>query len=144
MRALYFALFTALAVFFTGAGAWAQRADECGVNWSPRGSFMTDSDREAATLMATRHGEVHWRETPGQSRAPTACEDPNDPRCHVEQADPPGRVLPFGAVGADALAAMGWDLDVPWAVEVDVDFPATERGGPRAGHALALLRPPAR
>jgi hypothetical protein len=144
MRALYFALCTALAVFFTGAGAWAQSADECGVNWSPRGSFVTASDREAAAQMATRLGEVHWRETPGQSRAPTACEDPNDPRCHVEQADPSGRPLPFGAAGADVLAAMGWDLDVPWAVEVDLVFPATERGGPRTGHALALLRPPAR
>ena len=143
MRALYFALLTAVAVFFTGAGAWAQSADECGVNWSPRGSFVTASDREAASQLATRHGEVHWRVTPGQSRAPMACEDPNDPRCHVEQADPTGRPLPFGAAGADATM-LGWEFDVPLAVEAEFVFPAPSRGGPRAAHADALLRPPAR
>lgn len=143
MRALYFALCTAFAVFFTGASAWAQSADECGVNWSPRGSFVTAGEREAASQLATRHGEVHWRETPGQSRAPMACEDPNDPRCHVEQADPPGRSLPFGAVGVDALTP-GWALDVPVPVEVEFVFPASLHGGPLTAHAAALLRPPAR
>lgn len=144
MRALLTALVAAFAVMFTAGSAWAQRADECGVNWSPRGSFVTPSDLEAATQTATRLGEVHWREVPGQSRAPMACEDPNDPRCHVEQGDAPGRSLPFGAMGIDALTVPPWDLREPVPVAVEHEYPVWRDDGPSVAYTDELLRPPAR
>lgn len=144
MRALYLAILSAFAVLLTGGGAWAQAADECGVNWAPRGSFTVASDLELAQQTVTRLGEVHWRETPGQSRAPLSCAGSNDPRCHVEQADPPARGFTLDGVGGDAFTLLSFDTDVPPAEEAPVEYTSGEIGDAATGFSSELIRPPSR
>lgn len=142
MRTLFLAILTTLTVLFTAGGAWAQGHDECGVNWAPRGSFVVPSDLEVAAQNATRLGEVHWRETPGQSRAPLSCAGSNDPRCQVEQADPPARGGSLGALGGDAVTLSGFELDVPPSFATQIEYGAVELPGPMPGFSNELLRPP--
>jgi hypothetical protein len=144
MRATFTALLLAFAVFFTAGAALAESPSECVVNWAPRGSFAVQADLERAAQTATRLGAVYWREVPGQSRAPIACADPNDPRCHFEQSDAPAQGRGFGVIGGDGVMVPDFAFDLPEPHAVDLDHADFEGGGPRDGHAVDLLRPPGR
>lgn len=142
MRAHLTALLVCLAVFFTVGTAWADDAAGC-VNWAPQGSFAVQADVEAATQTYTRLGEVFWRETPGQSRAPVVCADPNDPRCHIDQSEAPSHPRSL-AISGDGVTVPSLDIDVPPPAEVDFDHATTLASGPLDAHTHDLLRPPAR
>lgn len=144
MRTLLASLALALVALFATAEASAQSTTDCGVNWAPRGSFAVQSDLEAAAMIATRLGDVHWRETPGQSRAPIACDDPNDPRCQLEQADPPHRGLTLDAVYGDGAVTPSVTVELPEAGVRTIEFPDVSAGGPRVAFESELLRPPSR
>lgn len=142
MRAHLTALLIAFAVFFTVGAAWAEESRGC-VNWAPQGSFTVDADLERARQTFTKIGVTHWRETPGQSRAPMVCADPNDPRCHIERSEAPSHPRQLALAG-DGVTLPTHDLEIPPPIAVDFAHAKPSPSGPRDAHTHDLLRPPTR